>query len=109
MEDSIHIAQRLKSLREQKGCKQEEVARAIMVTPQAYSQYERGQRRPSYEVLIRLKTYYQVTLDYLLCGEKRWDGLLYDQLVFTEASRLPSAGKDELFHFMQFLSEKYHI
>ncbi len=109
MYDLTGLGERLKRLRQQNRLSQESVARTLMVTPQAYSQYERGKRRPPFEILIQLKRFYNVSLDYLICGEEPIDRRLYDRLIFTEASKLPEAGKEELFHFLQFLAEKYRV
>ncbi len=57
---------RLKMLRNEKGVSQKEVAKAIGVTLSAYSNYEQGIREPSYEILIKLCKYFQVSADYLL-------------------------------------------
>ena len=58
--------ERLKQLRLEKGVKQEEVARIIGITKSAYSNYEQGIREPSFEILIKLCKYFDVTADYLL-------------------------------------------
>lgn len=57
---------KLKLLRKQKGVSQNVVAKAIGVTLSAYSNYEQGIREPSYEILINICKYYDVSADYLL-------------------------------------------
>lgn len=57
---------KLKQLRKDKGLSQKEVASIIGVTISAYSNYEQGIREPSYDILIKLAKFYDVTTDYLL-------------------------------------------
>ncbi len=57
---------RLRSLREQKGVSQKEIADYINKTPQAYSLYENGKRDPDTLTLKKLADYFHVTIDYLL-------------------------------------------
>lgn len=57
--------ERLRALREEKGEKQETIARYLKVSTQSYSTYENG-REPKYEHLRMLAEYFHVTTDYLL-------------------------------------------
>lgn len=56
----------LKQLRTIKKVNQEEVSAAIGVTRQAYSHYERGEREPDHEMLIKLAKYFDTSIDYIL-------------------------------------------
>ena len=58
--------ERLKMLRNEKGVSQKTVADAIGVTLSAYSNYEQGIREPSYQILMNLCKYFQVSADFLL-------------------------------------------
>lgn len=60
---------RLKELRESKGVKQKEVAKFINKTVQAYSYYERNERKPDPETLSKLAEYFNVPIEYLLSDE----------------------------------------
>lgn len=60
------LAQRLKELREQQELTQKDLARYINKTTQAYSYYERGEREPDIETLIKLADYFSITLDDLV-------------------------------------------
>ncbi len=60
------LAQRLKELREQRELTQKDLARYISKTTQAYSYYERGEREPDIETLIKLADYFSITLDDLV-------------------------------------------
>lgn len=86
---------RLKFLRLQDNLLQKEVAENIGITPQAYHYYEIGRCQPSYDILIKLAKFYNVTIDYLLGNDntkpkeiKNEIQILYDQLNDNQKSRL---------------------
>ena len=62
----IHMKERLKELRKEKGVTQAQVAKAIGITMSAYSNYEQGIREPSIELLKALCRYFMVSSDYLI-------------------------------------------
>lgn len=57
---------KLKLLRKQMGVSQIVVAKAIGVTPSAYSNYEQGTREPNIQILANICKYYDVSADYLI-------------------------------------------
>ena len=61
----------LKELRTKSGMSQQELAEIIGITKSVISYYERSERAPSSEVLIKLAGTFQVTTDYLLGLETR--------------------------------------
>lgn len=61
----------LKSLRKQQKVNQEEIAKLLNVTTQAYSRYERGERELGYDSLIKLADYFDVSVDYLIEHESK--------------------------------------
>ena len=60
------LLERLKMLRRKVNLSQQELAKSIHITREAYSMYENGHRQPPYEILISLARYYHVSVDYLL-------------------------------------------
>jgi len=62
----MNIGERLASLREYQGYKQKEVAAYLHISPSALSSYEKGVHAPSYDILVGLCDYYQVSADYIL-------------------------------------------
>ena len=60
------IYKRIRDLREDKDLTQKEVAKALNCSQQVYSNYELGQRDIPTDVLIKLATFYDVSVDYLL-------------------------------------------
>ena len=61
------FASRLLSLRSSAGLSQRALADVLGLTNPAIAMLERGKRSPSFEVLLALADYFNVSLDYL-CG-----------------------------------------
>jgi len=62
------LVERMIELRKAKGLTQSEVAKMLCVSLQTYRRWERGLfPRYGFEYLIRIRSFYGVTLDYL-CG-----------------------------------------
>lgn len=56
----------LKGLRNTNKLTQEEIAKIINVTQRAYAHYEKGDREPSIETLIKLADYYKLPIDIIV-------------------------------------------
>ena len=66
------LGPRLKELRTAKGIIQGDLGEIVGVKTSEISGYEIGTRNPSYDVLIRIADYFEVTTDYLIGrGEKQ--------------------------------------
>lgn len=63
MED---LANKLKELRLEKGLTQGEVSKALGLTKNAFTNYERGIREPSLDTLKKICQLFEVSADYLL-------------------------------------------
>ena len=57
---------KLKSLRENKGLLQKELADILNISLSSISMYERGERQPDNETLKKISNYFNVSTDYLL-------------------------------------------
>ena len=57
---------RLRDLREDRDLKQRDLAKFLSCSQQVYSNYELGQRDIPTDILIKLSTFYHVSVDYLL-------------------------------------------
>ncbi len=60
------FAQRLKELRKEKGLSQTQIAKHLNIKQQSYARYELNTSEPSYEMLVMIATYFDVSADYLL-------------------------------------------
>jgi transcriptional regulator with XRE-family HTH domain len=60
------MCERLISLRKNKKLNQSEVAKAVLISQQQYSKYEKGNSELSVHALVGLSRFYRVTTDYIL-------------------------------------------
>ena len=60
---AVNISKKLKNLRLSVGLTQEEFAEKIQVSRVNYTRYENGKVRPSYEILITIADFYDISLD----------------------------------------------
>lgn len=56
----------LKELRKSKGLTQKQLAVNIGASERGIQQYELGERKPTYDMLVVLADYFDVSLDYLV-------------------------------------------
>ncbi|HLQ83209.1 MAG TPA: helix-turn-helix transcriptional regulator [Pseudogracilibacillus sp.] len=61
---------RLENLRDKHGYSKKEISFKLGFTENVYGAYERGERRPSLETLVKLADLYNVSLDYILRGKE---------------------------------------
>lgn len=61
----MYYYQRLRDLREDFDKTQAEIAKLLMISPQHYSMYERGERELPMHHFMKLARFYNVSLDYL--------------------------------------------
>lgn len=61
------FAERLSSLRKERGYSQVNLAQSLGISRQAYNKYERGIGKPSKETLEKLAEFLNVSVEYLLC------------------------------------------
>lgn len=62
----LKFAERLKTLRKDKGLKQSELAEALNVTQRKISYWETEQLEPDLVTLIKIANYFEISVDYLL-------------------------------------------
>ena len=57
-------------LRDRKGVKDADVAKATGITKSTFSDWKNGRSKPKDEKLLKIAEYFEVTLDYLRTGEE---------------------------------------
>ena len=57
---------KLFELRKKENFTQSQMAKILNVSQQAYARYEKGEREPDFDTLIRIADYFGVSIDYLL-------------------------------------------
>lgn len=100
----MEFGNRLKELRQQHGLTQAELANFLDLGATAISNYESNRNEPSFDKLVQLATYFDVSCDYLLGTSGHYlpvDGLvldgdmieifqLYQEMDFTSVNELKS-------------------
>lgn len=66
----MEFSEKLQALRKSRGLTQEELAEALYVSRTAVSKWESGRGYPSIDSLKEISSYFSVTIDELLTGEK---------------------------------------
>lgn len=66
----MELNEKLKELRNNKGLTQEELAAALFVSRTAISKWESGRGYPSIDSLKEISSFFSITLDELVSGEK---------------------------------------
>lgn len=59
----------LREIRKKKGYSQLKVAMDLSISREALSYYESGKRSPDINMLLRLSSYFNVSIDYLIPGK----------------------------------------
>lgn len=98
-----------KMARELKGFTQKEVALTLKISVQAVSYWEQGERRPSYDILVRLADLYETTTDFLLGRETvKADSLTPEELkILTEYRSLTKDGREYIKSTVYMASQIY--
>lgn len=107
------IAERLKSLREEKNILQKDVAKYLNITTSAYGFYEQGKRTPDANVLSMLSDFYGVSTDYLLGRtnvrspyNSQKESNSSDQILIEKTKDLSPEGLKELDELIDLLKYK---
>lgn len=89
------LGNRIKSLREAKGLKQEELAQKVSVSPSAIGMYETNKREPNNEIILKLAEFFNVSTDYLLGKSDIRNPEELKNVPFANAGGLDTTGLDE--------------
>ena len=68
---SVNFGDRLKELRSKNGITQTKLAQLLNITKSVVSYYERQERMPSPDVLMKLASIFHVSVDYLMGIDKK--------------------------------------
>lgn len=60
------FGEHLKNLRKSKGLTQKQLAEKLNVSERGIQNYELGERKPTYDILIAIADFFDVSLDYLV-------------------------------------------
>ncbi|MEG0155522.1 MAG: helix-turn-helix domain-containing protein [Lachnospiraceae bacterium] len=62
----MNLGENLRELRTLKGLKQSSITTVLNISQSAYSLYELGKREPTFDTLIKIAEFFDVSTDYLL-------------------------------------------
>ncbi|SCV19936.1 Transcriptional regulator, XRE [Bacillus cereus] len=99
----------IRDLRKQKGITQKELAQSLQLSESTIGMYERNERQPDYNTLIRIADYFTVSTDFLLgrdfnVKEDRNNKEL-DQWL-NDIKLAPSQKREELKRFWNFIMQE---
>jgi transcriptional regulator with XRE-family HTH domain len=102
------IGQRIKECRNAAGLSQKGLADLIDVTPSAVNQYEKGEKVPSTETLLKLAKTLGATTDYLLGASKEKDILIDKEvsMAFRDFKGLTRKDRTNIMDNIAFLRDK---
>jgi transcriptional regulator with XRE-family HTH domain len=66
MKNMITFGKRLQNIRERQNITVEEVSDKLSISASGYKKYERNEREPKFELLIKISEILSVSVDYLL-------------------------------------------
>lgn len=84
---------RIKTLREKKGINMTQAARALQIPYTTYVNYEKGEREPNAEMLIKIAGFYGVSVDYLIGRSDRERPQLLPPVVTDDVVAIPVIGE----------------
>ena len=94
---------KLFELRKKENFTQSQMAKILNVSQQAYARYEKGEREPDFDTLIRIANYFCVTLDYLL-GRTNEKTTTITAPIFLDIEKLKQIKKEKGFTFKEISS-----
>ena len=101
----------LKILREKNNLTQQQMADLFGIQRPTYTRYEKGERQPDFDLLIKIASYFGVTTDYLLGKEDeptpKKDSLDDVQFAFYgDVSDFTEEERRDLANFVEFIRAK---
>ncbi len=60
------LNERLSQLQTERGVLKKDIAKAVGISLMAYYRYEKGERQPTADIIIKFADYFNVSADYLL-------------------------------------------
>lgn len=103
----MSISERILNRRKELGLTQSELAKRAGLHPPAISQYESGNRNPSYEAIIKLSSALNVSTEYLMSGGERGQEEILDkksEVIMKIVNCLSPNEKDKVLEYITFLA-----
>jgi methanogenic corrinoid protein MtbC1 len=108
----MNLSNNIKTLRKEKNINQSQLAKLLKISQTSVAHYEKGDRQPTIETLIRLSSIFEVSLDELIGNkknEKNIGPLINKQEIVQHMTNLLIKRKDALFlEYMKGLSHHHN-
>jgi len=108
----MEFAERLKTLRKQEKLTQVQIAEKLEISQQAYAAWERGNKKPTQENLVKIAQVLNVSVDYLVGNsEEKIDELDNIELLFRMNSKGLTEEEKEIFkkELIEFMEERREL
>ncbi|PFI53283.1 transcriptional regulator [Bacillus cereus] len=99
----------IRDLRKQKGITQKELAQSLQLSESTIGMYERNERQPDYNTLIRIADYFKVSTDFLLGRDFNAEGKRNNSELdqwLNDIKFAPSQKREELKRFWNFIMQE---
>lgn len=100
------FGERLKALRNSKKLKQEELAQKINISKSAIGMYERNEREPSFEIVEKIASFFEVSIDFLLTGAQLKKDENTSGLYFFDMDGLTEEEIEDIKRHIQYIKWK---
>lgn len=108
--------ERLRKLRKSKGIdSQKEFGKMFGLSESTIGMYERSERRPDYETLVKFSEFFDVSIDYIITGRdnpnssnEMWKELLdpKTKIFFKDLQDAPEEKIEELIRFWEYIKQR---
>jgi transcriptional regulator with XRE-family HTH domain len=99
---ATEIGARIKSKRESQKITQKKLAEKVGISAAAINKFEKGEKKPSTPVLLKIAEVLYTTTDYLLLGDKEDEV----SVAFRGFSKLSTSDKDIVRNLLSSLQER---
>lgn len=89
------LGKRLRVLREEKNLTQDELGKALSISQKRISNYEKDERFPDPNTLIKIANFFGVSIDYLL-GQSEFKQIVYSEVKEREITNMVQSIIDNL-------------
>ncbi|MBO5004205.1 MAG: helix-turn-helix transcriptional regulator [Clostridia bacterium] len=98
---------RIKQLREEFDFSQNDLAQKIGGAPSSIAMYEKGERKPSLEVLVKLSEIFDCSIDYILCKSdiRKPDNQIKEEFTFAYHKEAEGLTDEEIADAIRFYKQ----
>ena len=103
--DKVVLGKKIRQLREQKNLTQMQLAETVEMSDRALSNIEVGKVVPQLNTLIAISAALNVSLDYLINNNDKFDKKVYIQEVIKRISKMAEQDIEHILRYIEFYTE----